>query len=70
MRFFPPQDAPPHDAASPPPTEAELLMIKPRPFALRYYLLSIPGLLLMFVFAPLLLFWFIWLRVRGKKGTR
>jgi len=70
MHFFPPHDAPPHDPAAPPPTESELREIKPRPFALSDYLSAIPGLLVTFVFAPLLLTWFIWLRARTKKETR
>jgi hypothetical protein len=68
MRFFPPQDGPPHDRSAPSPTESELPDIKPLPFSISRCLSTIPGLLLMFVFAPLLLILFTWQRAREKKG--
>jgi hypothetical protein len=67
MRFFPPQDAPRDDPAAPPLTESEHLEIKRLPFSLSNYLGAIPGLMLMFVFAPLLLILFTWQRAREKK---
>jgi hypothetical protein len=70
MRFFPPQDAPPEHPAAPPPTENELREIKPLPFSLSNYVSAIPGLALMFVFAPLLLILFTWQRAKHKNGDR
>jgi hypothetical protein len=68
MHFFPPQDAPPHGAIPSSHSESEPLNPKPLPFSLSNYLGAVPGLVLMFVFAPLLLILFTWQRAREKKG--